>query len=119
MNLKKYSWLAALPMIFTACQEDMLVENLQQGITTLTASMDKAPSDSRAQIVLDGSNTAKEIFHWNAGDKFSLFQFGDESNAWTEQVSEFLLLKEHTTLLMLRMVMQLLKARSVRCSSQQ
>ena len=86
MNLKKYIWLAALPMIFTSCQEDMLVENLQQGITTLTASMDKAPSDSRAQIVLNGSNTAKEIFHWNAGDKFTLFQLGDESNAWTEHV---------------------------------
>ena len=86
MNLKKYSWLAALPMIFTACQEDMLVENTpDQGITTLTASMDSG-SDSRAQIVLNGTNSFKELFHWNEEDQFTLFELANENNEWTEHV---------------------------------
>lgn len=80
MNLKKYSWLAALPLLFTACQDDMLVEkHSQQEIYTLTATMDGG-ANSRAQIVLNGTNTTKESFHWNEGDAFTLFQLADEQN---------------------------------------
>ena len=75
MKLMKYSWLAALPMVFTACQNDVLEENcMQQNVYTLAASMDKGSADSRAQIVLNGTSTTKEAFHWNEGDKFSLFE---------------------------------------------
>lgn len=74
MNLRKYSWLAALPLFFTACQEDVLVEeHAQRGIYTLSASMDGS-ADSRAQIVLNGTSTVKESFHWNEGDAFTLYQ---------------------------------------------
>ena len=80
----KYSWLAALPMVFTACHDDMLEENcMQQNAYTLTASMDKGSADSRAQIVLNGTSTTKEAFHWNEGDKFSLFEL-DGNGGWLE-----------------------------------
>ena len=80
----KYSWLAALPMVFTACQDDMLEENcMQQNAYTLTASMDNGSADSRAQIVLNGTSTTKEAFHWNEGDKFSLFEL-DGNDGWLE-----------------------------------
>ena len=77
MKLKKYSWLAALPMIFTACQEDTLVkEQLQDDkIYTLSATMDGGVAMSRAQIQLGNEDaSAGEIFMWNAGDKFALYQ---------------------------------------------
>lgn len=71
MKLNKYIWLAALPMIFTACQEDMLVENSsKQGITTLSATMGN-DADSRAQIKL---GTYPGTFMWNEGDAFTLFE---------------------------------------------
>ena len=75
MNLKKYSWLAALPMAFTACQDDALVENMTgRGITTLSCSIEGGLPDSRAQIVIGGTSTRAEYFHWNANDKFTLFE---------------------------------------------
>jgi len=81
MKLMKYSWLAALPMIFTACQDDMLVEkHSQQGIYHLTASMEKKEAETRAQIVLNGTSKEKESFHWNEGDQFVLYQLADETN---------------------------------------
>lgn len=84
MKLKKYSWLAALPLLFTACQDDMLVEkHSQQGVYTLTATMDGG-INSRAQIVLNGTSTTKESFHWNEGDKFTLFQNTDLNNDWSK-----------------------------------
>lgn len=90
MKLNKYSWLAALPLLFTACQDDMLVEkHSQQGIYTLTATMDGG-ADSRAQIVLNGTSTTKESFHWNEGDAFTLFQLpvkDAEGNVVTEMSS--------------------------------
>ena len=74
MKLNKYSWLAVLPLLITACQDDMLVEkHTQQGIYTLTATMDGG-ANSRAQIVLNGTSTTKESFHWNEEDAFTLFQ---------------------------------------------
>ena len=76
MNLKKYIWLAALPIAFTACQDEVLVENhnSEQGITTLFGIMDDGLSDSRAQIALGNNNAKTEKFMWNVGDKFTLFQ---------------------------------------------
>ena len=84
MKLMKYSWLAALPMVFIACQDDMLMEkHQQQGVYTLTATMNKESAESRAQIVLNGTSTTKETFHWNEGDKFSLFEL-DGNGGWLE-----------------------------------
>ena len=76
MKLKKYSWLAALPMIFTACQDDALVENQQQDkmIYTLSAQMDGGAAMSRAQIQLNNPNSGEELFFWNAGDSFAMYQ---------------------------------------------
>lgn len=76
MKLNKYSWLAVLPMIFTACQDDTLVENQQQDkIYTLSATMDGDAAMSRAQIQLGNSDAnAGEIFFWNEGDSFTLYQ---------------------------------------------
>jgi len=76
MRLNKYSWLAALPMIFTACQDDTLVENQQQDkIYTLSATMDGGAVMSRAQIQLGNEDAeAGETFMWNEGDEFALFQ---------------------------------------------
>lgn len=87
MNLKKYCWLAILPIAFTACQDDMLVEDNHQGITTLTASM-QTGADSRAQIILNSSNSNKETFHWNKEDKFTMFQLADGNNTLTKHVFE-------------------------------
>ncbi len=82
MKLNKYSWLAALPLLFTACQDDMLVEkHSQQGIYTLSATVEDGSASSRAQIVLNGTSTTKESFHWNEEDAFTLFQLADEQNA--------------------------------------
>ena len=41
MKLNKYIWLAAMPMLFAACQNDTLDEGLQQkdGIYTLSGKM--------------------------------------------------------------------------------
>lgn len=80
MKLNKYIWLAALPIAFTACQEDALVENpTEKGISTLTCTMEGGLPDSRAQIVFGGTSTSAEYFHWNAGDEFTLFEFVDGS----------------------------------------
>lgn len=75
MKFNKYSWLAVLPMIFTACQDDMLVENQQQDkIYTLSAKIDGGEAKSRAQIQLGNSDSSQEFFLWNAGDSFDLYQ---------------------------------------------
>ena len=72
MNIKKYIGLALLPMVFTACQEDTLVNDQAQGIYTLKATVDKGAPMSRAQVVLGGTSTTTETFHWNAGDEMML-----------------------------------------------
>ena len=91
MKLNKYSWLAALPLLFTACQDDMLVEkHSQQGIYTLSATVENGSASSRAQIVLNGTSTTKESFHWNEEDAFTLFQLpvkDAEGNVVTEMSS--------------------------------
>lgn len=88
MKLKKYMLLAALPIVFTACQDDVIVENYEsgQGITTLYGIMDEGLSNSRAQIAISGTDTKKEQFMWNVGDKFTLFQTwqkGTESSLYS------------------------------------
>ena len=84
MKLMKYSWLAALPMIFTACQEDVLVKEQQQDkIYTLSATMDKGAAMSRAQIQFGNEDADKgEIFLWNEGDAFDMYQYVDD--AWVK-----------------------------------
>ena len=73
MKLNKYIWLAALPMAFTACQTDKLVEQSQeQGVYTLSCAM--AGPDSRAQVMLGNSNDNVEYFQWNAGDMLKVLQ---------------------------------------------
>ena len=76
MKMNKYSWLAALPMLFTACQEDALVKEQQQDkIYTLSAKMTGTPAMSRAQIQFDNEDAGKgEMFFWNEGDSFKLYQ---------------------------------------------
>ena len=83
MELKKYIWLAALPMIFTACQEDILVkDSSNQGITMLTATMGEQNPDSRAQIELGGTDAGN--FMWNEGDAFTLFEFFNDDRPGPE-----------------------------------
>ena len=83
MNLKKYSWMAVLPLFLSACQEDTLVENQTQGIYTLKATVDQADPMGRAQVVLGGTSTTTEKFHWNVGDKMTVL---DVSNV--EDISQ-------------------------------
>ncbi|MBQ8889073.1 MAG: hypothetical protein IJY59_06255 [Bacteroidaceae bacterium] len=82
MSIKKYCWLAALPMIFTACQDDALVENLPQDgmIYSLSAQVDGTSSMSRAQVQLNNPNSGDELFYWNTGDSFSIYQKEKENN---------------------------------------
>ena len=82
MKLKKYSWLAALPMIFTACQDDTLVENPQQDqmVYTLSAQVDKGAANSRAQIQLGNPQSGEEFFFWNKGDAFAIYQQQGEND---------------------------------------
>ena len=85
MKLKKYSWLAALPMILPACQEDTLVKENQQDdkIYTLSATMDGGVAMSRAQIQLGNENAGiGEAFIWNENDSFIMYQNID--NTWAK-----------------------------------
>ena len=78
MRIKKYSWLAVLPMIFTACQEEMLVKEQQQDkVYTLTADMEDGVAMSRAQIQLGKTTSGEELFFWNENDEFDLYLNGD------------------------------------------
>lgn len=76
MKINRYSWLAALPMLFTACQNDTLVEKQQQNddIYSLNCMIVQEATDSRAQIVLGNTEVEQEFFKWNVGDSFTLYQ---------------------------------------------
>lgn len=76
MNIKKYSWMAVLPLFLSACQEDALVGNdiQQQGIYTLSGKMSAGSSLSRAQIDLSNTDGSKETAFWNEGDAIGIFQ---------------------------------------------
>ena len=81
MNIKKYSWLAACAMVLASCQSDTLKEELQQKgtIYTITGQMNGGNAMSRAQIQLNNPNSGQEIFFWNEGDQFDLYQKVGES----------------------------------------
>ena len=75
MNIKKYSWMVILPLFFSACQEDTLVNNdQQQGIYTLSGKMSAGSPLSRAQIDLSNTDGSKETAFWNEGDAIGIFQ---------------------------------------------
>ena len=76
MKLNKYIGLAAMPLLFAACQNDALEENIQQEkcIYTLSGTMAGGAAMSRAQVELGNTDGSKESFLWNEGDAFALFQ---------------------------------------------
>ena len=76
MNIKKYSWLAACAWMLASCQSDALKQELQQKgtIYTITSEMSQGNAMSRAQIQLNNTNSGHEVFFWNEGDKFDLYQ---------------------------------------------
>ena len=81
MKLNKYIGLAAMPLLFAACQNDALEENIQQEkcIYTLSGTMAGGAAMSRAQVELGNTDGSKESFLWNEGDAFALFQ-GEGNN---------------------------------------
>lgn len=80
MNIKKYSWMAVLPLLLSACQDDALVGNVQQqGIYTLSGKMSAGSPLSRAQIELGNSDQSQEVAFWNEGDCISVYQEISES----------------------------------------
>lgn len=81
MKFNKYIGIAIMPMLFAACQNEVMDESMQlqdQPIYTLSGKMNKGV-DSRAQIQLGNPNASGEIFMWNEGDCFNLYQGGAES----------------------------------------
>lgn len=90
MKLNKYIWLAALPMLFTACQEDALVENHQglEGKFVLKASVDKEGSFSRAQIKLEEQEDGRKFgaFQWDEGDGFRMFEVTSSRDEYEKEV---------------------------------
>lgn len=67
--------MAVLPIAFAACQEEVMVEEypLDSAVHTISCSIGGEQVEGRAQIVLGNKNRENEIFHWNAGDQFTLF----------------------------------------------
>lgn len=91
MKLNKYIGIAVMPMLFAACQNDVLDEGMQlqeQPIYTLSGKMDKGVN-SRAQIQLGNQDVASEIFMWNEGDSFALYQGGPETEVMFNISSDY------------------------------
>ena len=81
MKMNKYIGMAVMSMLFAACQNEVMDESMQledQLIYTLSGKMNKGV-DSRAQIQLGNPNASGEIFMWNEGDCFNLYQGGAET----------------------------------------
>lgn len=80
MKLNKYIGIAVMPLLFTACENDMMesMQQKNQPIYTLSGIMDKGVN-SRAQIQLGNPDESGEVFMWNEGDQFNLYQGGPES----------------------------------------
>lgn len=79
MKLNKYIGIAVMPLLFAACQNDEMDDMQQnQPIYTLSGIMDKGVN-SRAQIQLGNPDESGEIFMWNEGDCFNLYQGGPET----------------------------------------
>ena len=95
MKLNKYSWLALLPLAFTACQDDMLVENAEQPVEeryTLRASMQGNEEGSRAQIIIGGTSQEGESFYWNENDVFAMYVNGE----WGQEHYRFTISDEYS-----------------------
>ena len=73
-KFNKIIGMLACLMAFTACQEDMLVNDQQQKIYTLAGKMSGGKTMSRAQIQLNNPNSGEEIAYWNSGDSFTMYQ---------------------------------------------
>lgn len=86
MKLNKYIGLALMPMLFAACQNDTLGEEIQQqnGIYTLSGKMAGGAAMSRAQVMLGNTDGSRESFMWNEGDAFALYQ--EDNNGITQHV---------------------------------
>lgn len=80
MKLNKYIGIAVMPMLFAACQNDTMedMQEKNQPIYTLSGIMDKGVN-CRAQIQLGNPDESKEIFMWNEGDQFNLYQGGPDT----------------------------------------
>ena len=77
MKKNKYIWMAVLPMFLSACQDEMFENGLLQNesVYTLSGKMTGGNALSRAQIQLGNTDaSAGEVFLWNAGDSFKLYQ---------------------------------------------
>lgn len=91
MKLNKYIGMAVMPMLFAACQNDLAEESIMQQdqpIYTLSGKMDKGVN-SRAQIQLGNQDVASEIFMWNEGDSFALYQGGPETEVMFNISSDY------------------------------
>lgn len=76
MKLKNYIWMTLGSMLFAACQNDTLQDELlstDSGIYTLKGKVEGGTAMSRAQIEL-GGNSDTESFMWNEGDAFTIYQ---------------------------------------------
>ena len=80
MKKNKYIWMAVLPMFLSACQDEMIENSLLQNesVYTLSGKMTGGNALSRAQIQLGNTDaSAGEVFLWNSGDSFKLYQSFD------------------------------------------
>lgn len=94
MKLNKYIWLASLPMLLSACQEDALVDNpLVQGSKfVIKASVSEEGSFSRAQIKLKEQEDGRKYgaFQWDEGDKLRMYEItGDGENSTISAMHDF------------------------------
>ncbi len=76
----KKVWMAALPLALmtAACQNEEIIEDVQtpaaEGTTVLRAVMGSYDTpQSRAQVELGNADESQEIFMWNDGDSFTLY----------------------------------------------
>ena len=80
MKKNKYIWMAVLPMFLSACQDEMIENSFLQNesVYTLSGKMTGGNALSRAQIQLGNTDaSAGEVFLWNSGDSFKLYQSFD------------------------------------------
>jgi len=92
MKINRYSWLAVIPMLFAACQDDIVVEDLQKGkdIYSLSCTIEGDGVDplSRAQIQLGNEDGTVEHFLWNKGDSFTLYQKVENESTKEEELTQ-------------------------------
>lgn len=84
-HLYKIFSLATLPLIFTACQDEIANDNSaiqDKDMYTLHCVVNNA-SQSRAQIQLGNTAVENEIFIWNSKDQFMVFNHSDIDESTT------------------------------------